>query len=161
MVARAQKDLPLFRQLLPFNSYTEGWALWAEQVASDTGFEDDPHDRLGFLSEQLLRAARLVVDSGIHAKRWTRDQARAYFAAHTTASMREVQIEIDRYVVWPGQACGYMVGKKTIERLAEKAKAVLGERYSLQEFDDVVLGAGAVPMPVLERVVGRWLEGRR
>jgi uncharacterized protein (DUF885 family) len=161
MTARHEKGLPMFRQIVPFNSYVEGWALWAEQVAADLGFEEDPYDRLGFLSEQLLRASRLVVDTGMHVKRWTRSQALAYFTAHTTADEKEVAIEIDRYVVWPGQACGYMVGKKTIERLAAKAKAELGAKYDLRTFNDVVLGAGAVPMPVLERVVTDWLATQK
>lgn len=161
MTARHEKGLPMFRTIVPFNSYVEGWALWAEQVAADLGFEDDPYDRLGFLSEQLLRASRLVVDTGIHVKRWTRAQALAYFLAHTTSDEKEVAIEIDRYVVWPGQACGYMVGKKTIERLAELAKAQLGPKYDLRAFDDVVLRAGAVPMPVLERIVRDWLATQK
>jgi uncharacterized protein (DUF885 family) len=161
MTARHEKALPMFRQIVPFNSYVEGWALWAEQVAADLGFEEDPYDRLGFLSEQLLRASRLVVDTGIHVKRWTRAQALAYFLAHTTSDEKEVAIEIDRYVVWPGQACGYMVGKKTIERLAAKAKAELGPKYDLRAFNDVVLRAGALPMPVLERVVGDWIAAQK
>jgi uncharacterized protein (DUF885 family) len=155
--ARHMKELPMFRQIVPFNSYVEGWALWAEQVAADLGFEDDPYDRLGFLSEQLFRATRLVVDTGIHAKKWSRDEAVRYFLAHTTASENEVAVEIDRYVVWPGQACGYMVGKKTIEGLAAEAKDKLGPKYDLRAFDDVVLRAGAVPMPVLKTVVERWI----
>ena len=126
-------------------------------MGSDLGFENDPYDRLGFLSEQLLRASRLVVDTGMHVKHWTREQALAYFLAHTTSDEKEVAIEIDRYVVWPGQACGYMVGKKTIEGLSEEAKAKLGPKYDLRAFNDVVLGAGAVPMPVLKSVVERWL----
>jgi uncharacterized protein (DUF885 family) len=157
MTARHEKELPMFRQIVPFNSYVEGWALWAEQVAADLGFEDDPYDRLGFLSDQLLRASRLVVDTGIHVKKWTREQALAYFLAHTTSDEKEVAIEIDRYVVWPGQACGYMVGKKTIEGLAAEAKTRLGPKYDLRAFDDVVLRAGAVPMPVLKSLVERWI----
>jgi uncharacterized protein (DUF885 family) len=157
MTARHVKELPMFRQIVPFNSYVEGWALWAEQLGSDLGFEDDPYDRLGFLSEQLLRASRLVVDTGIHVKKWSREQALAYFLAHTTSDEKEVAIEIDRYVVWPGQACGYMVGKKTIEGLATEAKARLGGKYDLRAFNDVVLRAGAVPMPVLKNVVERWI----
>ena len=141
-VARHLKGLSMFRQLVPFNSYVEGWALWAEQLAADLGFEDDPYDRLGFLSEQLLRASRLVVDTGIHVKRWSREEALAFFLAHTTSDEKEVAIEIDRYVVWPGQACGYMVGKKTIEHLAEQAKTELGSKFELQAFNDVILNAG-------------------
>jgi uncharacterized protein (DUF885 family) len=161
MTARHVKELPMFRQIVPFNSYVEGWALWAEQLGSDLGFEDDPYDRLGFLSEQLLRASRLVVDTGMHAKKWSREKALAYFLAHTTSDEKEVAIEIDRYVVWPGQACGYMVGKKTIEGLAAQAKAALGPKYDLRAFDDVVLGAGAVPMPVLKSVVERWISAQK
>jgi uncharacterized protein (DUF885 family) len=158
--ARHLKQLPMFRQLVPFNAYYEGWALWAEQLAATQGFQNDPYDRLGFLSAQLLRAARLVVDTGIHSKRWSRAEAVAYFRAHTIAPDKDIGIEIDRYFVTPGQACGYMVGKKTIERLADKARATLGPKFSLPAFDDVVLQSGAVPMPVLESVVDRWLAAQ-
>jgi uncharacterized protein (DUF885 family) len=161
MSARHVKELPMFRQLIPFNSYEEGWALWAEQIAATNGFEDDPFDQLGYLSAQIFRASRLVVDTGIHAKQWSRDQAVAFFQAHTTASPEDIDIEINRYFVWPGQACGYMVGKKTIERLAEKAKGELGDKFTLPEFDTAVLNAGAMPMPVLETVIDRWIASKR
>jgi uncharacterized protein (DUF885 family) len=100
------------------------------------------------------------VDTGIHAKRWSREQAVAYFHAHTIASEKDIDIEIDRYFVIPGQACGYMVGKKTIERLSEKAKAALGPAFSLPVFDDAVLQEGAVPMPVLEEAIDRWIAAQ-
>jgi uncharacterized protein (DUF885 family) len=159
--ARHVKELPMFRQLIPFNSYSEGWALWAEQLAATQGFEDDPYDQLGYLAAQLFRAARLVVDTGIHAEKWPREQAVTFFREHTTASEKDIDIEINRYFVWPGQACGYMVGKMTIERLAEKAKSALGAKYSLPKFADAVLNAGAMPMPTLEVVIDRWIEANR
>jgi uncharacterized protein (DUF885 family) len=157
VTAQHLTDLPMFRQLVPFNSYIEGWALWSEQIAAEQGFEEDPYDRLGYLSSMLFRAARLVVDTGIHAERWSKDEAVAFYRTHTVSSDENTEIEINRYFVWPGQACGYMVGKKTIEALAVEAKGALGDRFSLPEFDDVVLGAGAVPMPILQRVVRRWI----
>ncbi len=161
MSARHVKELPMFRQLVPFNSYDEGWALWAEQIAATNGFEDDPYDQLGYLSAQIFRASRLVVDTGIHAKKWSRDQAVAFFQTHTAASPEDIDIEINRYFVWPGQACGYMVGKKTIERLAAKAKSELGDGFKLPEFDTAVLNAGAMPMPVLETVIDRWIASKK
>jgi len=159
--ARHVKELPMFRQLIPFNAYEEGWALWAEQIAAMQGFEDDPYDQLGYLAAQLFRASRLVVDTGIHARKWSRDQAVAFFRAHTTESDKGIDIEVNRYFVWPGQACGYMVGKKTIERLADEAKVVLGSKYLLPAFDDAVLQAGAMPMPTLETVAARFIARSR
>ena len=161
MMARQNKSLPMFRQLVPFNSYSEGWALYAEQLAAENGFEEDPFDRIGFLEAQLFRAARLVVDTGMHAKRWSREQAIAYMMAHTASPEREIVIEVERYAVWPGQACGYMVGMLTILELRERAKAALGAKYDPKEFHAAVLRPGALPLPLLERVVDDWIASRR
>jgi uncharacterized protein (DUF885 family) len=160
VVARQQKGLPLFRQLIPFNAYSEGWALYAEQLAAESGFEADPVDRLGFLQAQLLRATRLVVDTGLHSLRWTREQAIAYMTEHTGQPESEVVIETERYAVWPGQACGYMVGLLKILELRERAKERLGARFDLRAFHDVVLESGALPMPLLERVVDAWIAAQ-
>jgi uncharacterized protein (DUF885 family) len=158
-IALAMHDdaLPMFRKLVPFNAYGEGWALYAEELAAESGLEDDPLDRLGWLGEKLLRATRLVVDTGIHSKRWSRAQAIDYMTHHTTNDPSEIEIEVDRYVVWPGQACGYTVGMRKIIELRERAKNKLGARFDLKAFHDAVLGAGSVPLPVLERIVDRWI----
>jgi uncharacterized protein (DUF885 family) len=157
VVARQQKNLPLFRQLIPFNAYSEGWALYAEQLAAESGFEPDPLDRLGFLEGQLLRATRLVVDTGLHSQRWTREQAITYMTEHTGEPESSVVIEVERYIVWPGQACGYMIGKLEILKLREEAKEKLGPKFDLREFHDTVLESGALPMPLLDRVVETWI----
>jgi uncharacterized protein (DUF885 family) len=157
VIARQQKQLPMFRQLIPFNSYSEGWALYAEQLAAENGFEDNPLDRLGYLQGQLLRATRLVVDTGLHSQRWTREQAIAYMTDHTGDPESDVVIEVERYSVWPGQACGYMIGKLEILKLREQARARLGPKFDLREFHDTVLESGALPMPLLDRVVETWI----
>ncbi len=157
-LAQEQTGMPFFRRVLPFTAYTEGWALYAEQVAAEHGFQDDPYDRLGYLAAQLFRAVRLVVDTGIHAKRWTREQAIDYMAANTGVPESDVVAEIERYIVMPGQATAYMVGRLKILGLREAARARLGESFDLAEFHDVVLTGGAMPLTLLERRVDEWVE---
>jgi uncharacterized protein (DUF885 family) len=157
VIARQQTSLPMFRQLVPINAYVEGWALYAEQLAAESGFQSDPMDRVGFLAAQLHRSARLVVDTGLHAQRWSREQAIDYMMRHTAQPEKEVIIEVERYMVWPGQACGYTVGMLKLLELRERAKTRLGPRFDLRAFHDTVLRAGAVPMPILERVVDDWI----
>lgn len=150
--------LPLIRSLLAFNAYSEGWALYAEQLADELGvYDDDPLGRLGYLQSMGFRACRLVVDTGLHAKRWTREQAIKWFVDTNGSTVEEVQGEVDRYCSWPGQACGYKVGHIEINRLRERAKAALGPRYDLKTFDDAVVLGGNVPMDVLTRNVGEYI----
>ncbi|MFD1612213.1 DUF885 domain-containing protein [Sphingomonas tabacisoli] len=154
--------LPLIRSLLAFNAYSEGWALYAEQLADELGvYRENPIERLGYLQSLAFRACRLVVDSGLHAKRWTRAQAIDWFASTNGSSVEEVSGEVDRYCSWPGQACGYKVGHTYINRLRDKAKAALGPRFDLKTFDDALVLGGNVPMTVLEGVVDRYVAGRR
>jgi uncharacterized protein (DUF885 family) len=154
--------LPLVRSLVAFNAYSEGWALYAEQLADELGvYEDDPVGRLGYLQSLAFRACRLVVDTGLHAKRWTREQAIQWFATTNGSTVEEVQSEVDRYCAWPGQACGYKVGHSEISRLREKTRAALGARFDLRTFDDALVLGGAVPLTLLERVVDRHIEGAR
>jgi uncharacterized protein (DUF885 family) len=142
--------LPLIRTLLSFNAYSEGWALYAEQLVDELGVYDDfPVGRLGYLQSIAFRCCRLVVDSGIHAKRWTRQQGVDFFVQRNGSNPLEVASEVDRYCSWPGQACGYKVGHSTINRLREKAKTQLGAKYDLRAFDDAVVLGGNVPMDVL------------
>lgn len=141
---------PFIRQLLAFNAYSEGWALYAEQLADELGaYDGDPVARVGYLQSIAFRAVRLVVDTGIHAMKWSRQQAVDYFVNVNGSNPLEVASEVDRYCAWPGQACGYKVGHTTINRLRDKAKAELGPKFDLRAFDDAVVLGGNVPMDVL------------
>lgn len=150
--------LPLIRSLLAFNAYSEGWALYAEQIADELGVYDDfPVGRLGYLQSLAFRACRLVVDTGLHAKRWTREEAIDWFVANNGSNPDEVQSEVDRYCAWPGQACGYKVGHSAIVRLRKKAKDALGDRFDFRRFNDSVVLGGSVPMTVLGRVIDDYI----
>jgi uncharacterized protein (DUF885 family) len=150
--------LPLFRSLLAFNAYSEGWALYAEQLANELGvYDSNPFGRLGYLQSIAFRACRLVVDTGLHAKRWTRDQAIQWFATTNGSSVEEVTSEVDRYCAWPGQACGYKVGHSEINRLRAKAQKAMGAKFDLRQFNDVVVKSGGVPMVVLAKNVDGYI----
>jgi uncharacterized protein (DUF885 family) len=151
--------LPLIRTILAFNAYSEGWALYAEQLVDELGVYDDfPAARLGYLQQIAFRCCRLVVDSGLHAKRWTRQQGIDFFVQRNGDNPGEVASEVDRYCSWPGQACGYQVGHATIDRLRDKAKAELGPKYDLRAFDDAVVLGGNVPMDVLAQNVDDYIR---
>ena len=147
--------LPLIRTVLSgYNAYVEGWALYAEQLGDEIGmYDDDPLGRLGYLQAQRFRAIRLVVDTGLHAKRWTREQAIAWAVENSGRSREAMTSEIDRYCSTPGQACGYKVGHTGILRLREQVKTALGHRYDLKRFDDAIVEAGPMPLDVLDRVI--------
>jgi len=150
--------LPLIRTLLAFNAYSEGWALYAEQLVDELGVYDDfPVGRLGYLQSIAFRCCRLVVDTGLHANKWTRQQGVDFFVQKNGSNPLEVASEVDRYCSWPGQACGYKVGHSTINRLRDKAKAELGPKYDLRDFDDAVVLGGNVPMDVLAMNVGDYI----
>lgn len=154
-------EMPLIRQVLAFNAYSEGWALYAEQLADEFGaYENDPVGRLGYLQSLAFRACRLVVDTGIHAKRWTRAQGVQFFVDVNGSNPLEVASEVDRYCSWPGQACGYKVGHSEIVRQREKAMAALGSRFDVKAFDDTVVRGGNVPLDVLAKNVDEYLRGR-
>ena len=142
--------MPLIRQLLAFNTYSEGWALYAEQLADELGaYSTDPVGRVGYLQSIAFRACRLVVDTGIHAKRWTREQAVQFFVDVNGSNPLEVASEVDRYCSWPGQACGYKVGHSEINRQRENAQKALGSKFDLKAFNDTVVLGGNVPLDVL------------
>lgn len=151
--------LPLIRVILSgFNAYVEGWALYAEQLGDEIGMYDaDWAGRLGYLQAQKFRAVRLVVDTGLHAKRWSREQAVQWAMDNTGRTRDAMTSEIDRYCAWPGQACGYKVGHTEINRLRDRAKAALGAKYDLRRYNDLVVEAGAVPLTVLAGVVDSWI----
>ena len=151
------KGVPFFRRIIPFTAYAEGWGLYAERVAYENGFHHDAFDSLGALQAELFRAVRLVVDTGIHRKRWTRQQAIDYMVENTGMSPPEVVTEIERYIVNPGQACAYKVGQLKILELRERARERLGARFDIRRFHDVVLRNGALPLGLLERVVDEWV----
>ena len=151
--------MPLCRSVLAFNAYSEGWALYAEQLADELGvYDDDPFGRLGYLQSIAFRACRLVVDTGLHAKRWSREQAIHWFASTNGSSIEEVTSEVDRYCAWPGQACGYKVGHSEINRLRTRAQRTLGERFDLRQFDDMIVKSGGVPMVTLARIVDAFID---
>jgi uncharacterized protein (DUF885 family) len=153
--------LPLSRSLLSFNAYSEGWALYAEQLAAELGvYENDPIGRLGYLQSIAFRACRLVVDTGLHAKRWTREQAIQWFASTNGSGIEEVTSEVDRYCAWPGQACGYKVGHSEINRLRTKTQQALGAKFDLRRFNDAVVKGGGVPMVVLARNIDAFASKR-
>jgi uncharacterized protein (DUF885 family) len=158
-LAMAQSDLPFLRRIAPFNAYVEGWALYSEQLAAEIGmYRNDPFGDLGRLQAELFRAVRLVVDTGLHHKRWTREQAVEYMADTTGQPASDVVAEIDRYMAWPAQALGYKLGQIEILALRDGARQALGERFDLAAFHDLVLLAGALPMAVLEARVKAWID---
>ncbi len=159
-IAQQLKGLPLFRRMLPLPAYSEGWALYTEQLAWELGFQDAPLDNLGRLQAEMFRAVRLVVDTGLHAKRWTREQAIEYMLEHTGMGEKDVVSEIERYLVIPGQALAYKLGMLQILALRERARQELGEDFSLSEFHNVVLSNGALPLGLLERAVDDWVASR-
>lgn len=151
---------PLIRSLLAFNAYSEGWALYAQQLADELGvYDESPVGRLGYLQSLAFRACRLVVDTGLHAKRWTREEANVWFVKNNGSNPEEVRGEVDRYCAWPGQACGYKVGHTAINQLRAKAENALGDKFDYRRFNDSVVLGGAVPMTVLERVVDGYIQG--
>jgi uncharacterized protein (DUF885 family) len=154
--------LPLIRTQLQFNAYSEGWALYAETLGDELGaYDGDPVGQLGYLQSIAFRACRLVVDTGLHAKRWTREQAIDWFTATNGSGRAEVASEVDRYCSWPGQACGYSAGYSEILRLREKTRAALGARYDLRDFNDAVVGGGNVPLDLLGQNVDRYIAANR
>ena len=153
--------VPMFRRMLPFTAFSEGWALYAERLAWEQGFQNDPYDNLGRLQDEMLRAVRLVVDSGLHHKRWTREQAIDYMLEHTGQDRASVVTEIERYMVWPGQATAYKVGMIRILALREQAKEALGDRFDIRAFHRTVLENGDVPLFLLEQQVQRYIERER
>ena len=153
------KGLPVFRTVVPFTAFSEGWALYAEQLAFEMGFyNNDPFGNLGRLQAEMWRACRLVTDAGIHYKKWTREEAIKYMIDHTGLSESEVITEVERYIVIPGQACAYKIGMMKILELREKAKQQLGASFDLREFHRVVLEHGDVPLDVLEANVEEYIK---
>ncbi|MBK8069210.1 MAG: DUF885 domain-containing protein [Rhodanobacteraceae bacterium] len=150
-----------FRRYSYISAYGEGWALYTEELGIEMGIYRTPYERFGQLTYAMWRACRLVVDTGIHAKGWTREQAVAYMLANTALSAHEIRTEVDRYISWPGQALSYMIGMIRIRELRREAEAALGPGFDLRAFHDTVLETGSVPLPILSQHVRRWIEMQR
>ena len=156
-VLKASGELSLFRRTVRFSAWTEGWALYAEQLADEIGaYADDPFGRIGYLQGQLFRACRVVVDTGLHHARWTRDQAIDWMVEHAGEHRDAAEREIDRYCVYPGQACSFKVGQQAIVDLRARAQAQLGASFDLRAYNDMILSSGPLPMEVLDLVVAQW-----
>ena len=157
-IAQELPELPPFRQQAGYTAYVEGWALYSERLGKEMGFYQNPYSDYGRLDDEMLRAIRLVVDTGVHSKKWTRDQVVQYFRDHSSLNEAGIQSETDRYIAWPGQALAYKIGQLTILRLREKARTELGAKFDIRGFHDEVLGAGALPLDVLEQRIDRWIQ---
>jgi len=160
-IAIELKDIPKFRRYGGYSAYAEGWALYCESLGDELGLYDDPYVRVGRLSNEMWRAVRLVVDTGMHQKHWTRQQAIDYFVAHVATTEYNASSEVDRYISWPGQALAYKMGELKIKELRERVTKQLGSAFDLQEFHDAVLLQGPLPLTVLEKQVNLWLEKKK
>jgi len=160
-IAQTLPGLPTFRQQAFYSAYAEGWALYAERLGKDIGFYQDPYQDYGRLSGEMLRAIRLVVDTGVHSKHWTRQQMVDFFHEHSDESEPDVQAETDRYIAWPGQALGYKLGQLEILKLRERAQTELGSKYDIRSFHDEILNGGALPLEVLDERVTAWIDAQK
>ena len=160
-LAQENAALPSFMRFGGTTAFAEGWGLYAETLGYDMGFYADPYQRMGTLDDEMLRAMRLVVDTGIHSKGWTREQAIDYMLTHSSMGKTDATAEVERYIVIPSQATAYKIGALTIQRLRDKAKAELGDKFDIREFHAQVLMTGALPLAILEQKIDRWIASRR
>ena len=160
-IAQETLNLPRFRRFGGDTAYGEGWGLYAERLGPELGLYQDPYSRFGALTMELWRAVRLVVDTGLHAKGWSRQKAVEYMRANTALGEADIQAEVDRYIAWPGQALAYKVGELKIIELRRKAQQALGARFDIREFHEQVVGGGSLPLPVLETKIDRWIASQK
>lgn len=160
-IAQELPELPPFRQQGGYTAFAEGWALYSERLGKEVGFYQDPYSDYGRLQDEMLRAIRLVVDTGFHYKKWTREQVVQFFRDHSAVDEVDVQSETDRYIVWPGQALAYKIGQLDILELRERSKKELGAKFDVRKFHDEVLGAGALPLDLLNARIDRWIASQK
>ena len=160
-IAQEQIDLPPFRRFAYYNAYSEGWAFYAERLGGEVGFYQDPFSEYGRLENEMWRSVRLVVDTGVHAKHWSRQRMLDYFRQYTAMDEPNIETEVDRYIAWPGQALAYKLGQMKIVELRERARRQLGERFDLRTFHDAILADGPVPLDVLDANINHWISGQR
>jgi uncharacterized protein (DUF885 family) len=160
-LAQEMTGLPEFRKNADYNAFVEGWALYAERLGKEVGFYQDPYSEYGRLENEMWRAVRLVVDTGVHYKHWGRQQMVDYFHAHTAMDEPNIETEVDRYIAWPGQALAYKAGQIEILKLRAHAKQELGSRYDLRAFNDAVLSHGALPLDTLDEVINNWIAASK
>jgi len=160
-IAGELEDLPEYRQQTYISAFGEGWGLYSEYLGLEAGFYEDPYSNFGRLSYEMWRAARLVVDTGMHAKGWSRERAMDFMANNTALSLHNVKTEIDRYITWPAQALSYKLGELTIKRLRAEAEQQLGDKFDIREFHDAVLENGSVPLKVLEQHINDWIAEQK
>jgi uncharacterized protein (DUF885 family) len=160
-IAQELTGVPEFRKYLDYIAYTEGWGLYAEQLGKDVGFYQDPYSDFGRLEDDIWRAVRLVVDTGVHAKHWTREQMVDYFHQHSAVGETDVQAEVDRYIAWPSQALGYKIGQLKLLELRAKSQQALGDRFTLSAFHDQAIDSGALPLDTLEERIDSWIAQQK
>jgi uncharacterized protein (DUF885 family) len=157
-LAQEMEDAPEFRKHVGYSAFVEGWALYSESLGEEIGLYKDPYSKFGQLSYEMWRAVRLVVDTGMHAMGWTREQAIQFFKDNTGKTDQDITVEVDRYIVWPGQALAYKLGQLKIRELRTEAERRIGARFNVRAFHDAVLGQGAVPLNVLEARMKQWMD---
>jgi uncharacterized protein (DUF885 family) len=160
-IGQELKDLPAFRKNGGYTAFVEGWALYSERLGKEIGFYEDPYSDYGRLENEMWRAIRLVIDTGVHEKRWSREQMVEYFHRYTAMDEPNVQSEVDRYIAWPGQALAYKLGQLEILRLREEARQKLGAKFDLRAFHDQVVGSGPLPLGVLHSQVKSWISAQQ
>ncbi|HEV3485488.1 MAG TPA: DUF885 domain-containing protein, partial [Vicinamibacterales bacterium] len=160
-IAQELENVPNFRRYAGYTAFIEGWGLYAESLGPDLGMYTDPHSKFGQLTYEMWRAVRLVVDTGMHTKGWTRQQAIDFFVANSSKPLHDIEVEIDRYISWPGQALAYKLGELKIKELRAKAERELGEKFDIRAFHDAVLGAGPLPLSVLDSRMIEWTSARK
>ena len=160
-IAQEREGLPKFRTQYGYTAYSEGWGLYSEALAKEMGFYTDPYSDFGRLGGEIWRACRLVLDTGIHSKGWSEEQAVEYFMKNSPVPEGAVRSEVRRYISTPGQATAYKIGMIRIQQLRDQAKSALGDAFDYRAFHDVVLGGGSLPLPVLTARIERWIESRK